>query len=755
MRAMKRGKQRGGGRQNARKQKKQKQRAERIRCAKAAEREGVSLRLDEFDDLAEPEDRLDPSRLDRELAVERLLRRHIDDDADEPREVALEPAERVAEALANDASSQPTDDVERAQDLAFFALDAFDDRYHNTARKYALAALELDPGCCDALWIRAVLVERTPEAVVQRLESVLRGEEERIGLVRFERDLGRFWKQVHRRPYLRALNALASAARAAKRREDSFAATERLLELAPEDPLAKCVPLLADYLRLGRASEARALAKRRREDRSAGMRWARVLLHLVAGQNGRAERALAPARRANRHAELYFRGEREVPSDPPGFVTPKRPSEGELLAYWLAKAWRAHPAAVEWLRAQPPPAPRKQKERDSLDLGPAGEGWCLRRQLGWWDRAKSRFLARLVLEGSALAPGEHASLELRCRQRPDRRPCRGELHATRSEAGDALEWRCTRCEASGRVTRWSATFLGGVRAMQSAPDAIEFELSANVRQLLLEREDLYARSWALLRVARDEGDAWKLRARAADLEALYGCVAESLLHEPASFFTKLERRLRAALGRTGEPTLAERNDEALLHRAVQARDAHSPPTSPRVLLRAEIEGVLPPIRRELALPAHASLEQLHFVLQLAFGWSDAHPHAFETRGRRFGSHSDRLRDATLLDERGVRLCADELRPGASSRYTYGRNEAWRLSLTVLAVGEEAPLAIELTAAERPAPPDDSNGPEELAALLAAGDPRLAPEALDLSRRIHLVSALAPRFWNRSTASTDA
>jgi hypothetical protein len=55
-------------------------------------------------------------------------------------------------------------------------------------------------------------------------------------------------------------------------------------------------------------------------------------------------------------------------------------------------------------------------------------------------------------------------------------------------------------------------------------------------------------------------------------------------------------------------------------------------------LKATIVGTKPPVWRRVLVEEAASLQDLHFVLQGAFGWYDCHLHEFEIDNVRYGTH---------------------------------------------------------------------------------------------------------------------
>jgi Plasmid pRiA4b ORF-3-like protein len=53
-----------------------------------------------------------------------------------------------------------------------------------------------------------------------------------------------------------------------------------------------------------------------------------------------------------------------------------------------------------------------------------------------------------------------------------------------------------------------------------------------------------------------------------------------------------------------------------------------------------LRGISPLIWRRLLLRSDQSVADLHYALQLAFGWSDCHLHRFRIHGKEFGVHHE-------------------------------------------------------------------------------------------------------------------
>jgi Plasmid pRiA4b ORF-3-like protein/Domain of unknown function (DUF1841) len=154
----------------------------------------------------------------------------------------------------------------------------------------------------------------------------------------------------------------------------------------------------------------------------------------------------------------------------------------------------------------------------------------------------------------------------------------------------------------------------------------------------------------------------------------------------------------------------------------QALDALRPPSSRRraksavapvgdavYQVKVTLHGAKPPIWRRLRLPASTTLAQFHQVIQVAFGWEDAHLHAFEVGGRRYSRPDFELWDEAA-DEDKARLRDLAARPGSRLRYTYDFGDSWEHDVLVediLAPDGVAHAAC--LAGRRAGPPEDCGG----------------------------------------------
>ncbi|MEU3348263.1 plasmid pRiA4b ORF-3 family protein [Streptomyces sp. NPDC006700] len=98
-------------------------------------------------------------------------------------------------------------------------------------------------------------------------------------------------------------------------------------------------------------------------------------------------------------------------------------------------------------------------------------------------------------------------------------------------------------------------------------------------------------------------------------------------------------------------------------------------------LKVRLEGTKPPMWRRLVVPSDVSLGSLHDVLQVAFGWQDAHLHAFEDRsGGRYAPPDDF--GVAAFDEEKAALADVLPRTGDRMDYTYDFGDDWLHRITV-------------------------------------------------------------------------
>ena len=146
-------------------------------------------------------------------------------------------------------------------------------------------------------------------------------------------------------------------------------------------------------------------------------------------------------------------------------------------------------------------------------------------------------------------------------------------------------------------------------------------------------------------------------------------------------------------------------------------------------LRISIDGIMPPVFRDLLVSEKLLLIQLHRTIQATFGWFDVHEHEFVADGVRYAEPDEEGRLA-----HGVRSTMEitvgelALNTGSSFTYTYDFGDRWTHTIFVIDVfDQDAPEMTEfpmLIGGERAGPPEDSGGApgyQQLLTILA--DPK--------------------------------
>jgi hypothetical protein len=127
-------------------------------------------------------------------------------------------------------------------------------------------------------------------------------------------------------------------------------------------------------------------------------------------------------------------------------------------------------------------------------------------------------------------------------------------------------------------------------------------------------------------------------------------------------------------------------------------------------LRVLLQGVSPMVWRRLVVRSDSTIAELHYVLQIAFGWSDEHLHRFRIHGKEYGMphvggmfFSD---DATT-----VRLAAFRLRTRERFFYEYDFYDHWVHEIRVEQILPLDPTGTYplCTGGARAAPPEDCGG----------------------------------------------
>lgn len=237
-----------------------------------------------------------------------------------------------------------------AQDLVYDAWEAADG---DEAFELLTQAVELDPTNVDG-WLGVMEYEPLEsEERIDFLRRLVAMGEKNLGEKAFQENKGHFWGLLETRPYMRARSQLALRLMEAGRLDESIAEHEGMLELNPNDNQGVRYGLLSLYLALKQLDGAKRLFEEYDErEFSTVFAWGYVLERFLAEDTAGALKALKAARKQNPHAQAFFLGHRRPPKNMPGSYSPGSKEEAVIAWDILKHAWKRHPEAQAWLRAQ-------------------------------------------------------------------------------------------------------------------------------------------------------------------------------------------------------------------------------------------------------------------------------------------------------------------------------------------------------------------------------------------------------------------
>lgn len=148
-------------------------------------------------------------------------------------------------------------------------------------------------------------------------------------------------------------------------------------------------------------------------------------------------------------------------------------------------------------------------------------------------------------------------------------------------------------------------------------------------------------------------------------------------------------------------------------------------------VRVDLNGTKPPLWRRLELASDLFLDQVHEVMQAAFGWTDSHLHQFGSGPGHYGPATEHYLCPFQVEEgdpgvpeEDVRLDEVLAEPGDKLFYDYDFGDGWQHTIRLEAVlprVTSAPRAA-CIAGRRDGPPEDCGGAGAYELISAATDP---------------------------------
>ncbi len=130
-------------------------------------------------------------------------------------------------------------------------------------------------------------------------------------------------------------------------------------------------------------------------------------------------------------------------------------------------------------------------------------------------------------------------------------------------------------------------------------------------------------------------------------------------------------------------------------------------------MKVTLRGSRPPIWRRLEISADTSLEELHSIVQTAFGWTNSHLHQFMINHQYYSLPEFELDEYSTKvgDESRVRLDELSLKPKSKFIYEYDFGDSWEHEIVLEKVLDKAEAVSypRCSGGKRAGPPEDCGG----------------------------------------------
>ena len=240
--------------------------------------------------------------------------------------------------------------LHEAQTLIY---DAWEASTRKRVVRLAHRALDISHDCADAYVLLAEAEAKTFVEAIDLYRKGVKAGERALGKKCFRENEGHFWGMLDTRPYMRAMNGLASTLRSVGENDEALGIWREMLRLNPNDNQGVRYQLLAALLELQLDKEAARLLKLYEGDIMADWTYGAALLAFrQKGDTATARKKLKKALACNPHIPAYLLGRKKIPKRLPDHISPGDATEAISYADGCRAGWSKTVGALEWLATQ-------------------------------------------------------------------------------------------------------------------------------------------------------------------------------------------------------------------------------------------------------------------------------------------------------------------------------------------------------------------------------------------------------------------
>ena len=149
------------------------------------------------------------------------------------------------------------------------------------------------------------------------------------------------------------------------------------------------------------------------------------------------------------------------------------------------------------------------------------------------DHKRADYFSEIVAAATFAPPGIEVQTFLKCRRRPERKPCSGQILVRLEEKPAQLHWWCSECENKGIIRNWKGTpGLVVHRKTQTIPGVTECEiiLSQEEYSLLNSIKIIEPFAEKAVRGAEKSNDGAKILGTISTFDTIMGYIAFEANH---------------------------------------------------------------------------------------------------------------------------------------------------------------------------------------------------------------------------------